>query len=865
MRTLRRRDRRPRTRRPRYLEDGFGSGAFAFRYRLTIGALIAVLALVAVASVLAWRQYENGKREALSQAHARVVLAAAILDTFFHGDLSTLSAIAAAPAVVTGNHAAMSSYFRRVEPPRGSLFNGGLAEIDLNGNVRVSSTLPAPTYVNVSDRSYFRTVVATGKPYVSAGLRSRSDGRQIIVMAVPMRDMRGKLSGVLAGALLARPQGNSKASLDLGFAGLSILDRDGQLVLSGLRHPRNGALLAELTHQRGGVLSNSKGLDGSSGHVVAFATAQVPAWTVAIDRPRSAVFAGALRTLVLDLALIAAGGLLGLALLCWILVRARREEAKAHERSHQWGELTRALGAASATTEVADALLGSLATAFPSACPMLAIEVDDGLGLRLAGASDNPLGPILAANEPVLVQAAEVAYESRGPVSIEDESSLRARLPYLQGALGGHVRSLYGVPLLARSGRGPCIGALVLLFPDERALDEQERALVAAHAEQTTQALVRARLSERDHLVAVELQRSLLSRDLPHADGVDLAARYQAGAAGLEVGGDWYDAVRRPDGILHLTVGDVAGRGVVAAALMGQLRNAFRAYAHDHTSPAEIVRHLTRHMSDDEMATTVCLTIDPYTCELAYASAGHMPALLFDAAGDSVRLDQQSAPPLGFAQAAAIHEVRMTISPGATVVAYTDGLVERRGTSIDRGIDHLESVVRTAHSFTPSALAGLVLDELISRQAAEDDIALLILRLVEVPSRMEIEIPAHPAVLAGLRRRLRMWLELRCLDEEERADAVLAISEACNNAVEHAYESGEGTIELLLEHTAESLQITIADHGVWRPARVRPERGRGSRIMASIMDTALVVHDDGGTRVTLEQRLTRRSDLQRSV
>jgi serine phosphatase RsbU (regulator of sigma subunit)/anti-sigma regulatory factor (Ser/Thr protein kinase) len=865
VRTFRRRNSRPEARRPTYLEDGFGSGAFAFRHRLSIGAMIAVLALAAVASILAWRQYDNGKQEALSQTHARVVLAAAILDTFFQGDLSTLSAIAAAPAVVTENESAMRSYFRRVQPPGGKLFNGGLAAIDLKGNAIVSSAIPVPPPVNVSGRSYFKTVVATRKPFVSAGLRARSNGRQIIVMAVPTHDTRGGLTGVLAGALLVNPKGNSKASLDLGFAGLSILDRDGQLVLAGLRHPLNSALLPELTRQRVGVLSNSKGLDGSSGHVVAFATALVPGWTIAIDRPRSAVFAGARRALLLDLALIAAGGLLGLALISWILLRARREEAKAHERSHQWGELTRALGAASATSEVADALLGSLATAFPSACPMVAIEVDDGLGLRLAGASDNALEPILAANEPVLVHAAELAYASRGPVAITSEASLRERLPTLQGALAGHVRSLYGVPLIARNGRGPCIGAVMLLFPDDRALDEHERAFVAAHVEQTTQALARARLSERDHSVAVELQRSLLSRDLPHADGVDLAARYQAGAVGLEVGGDWYDAVRRPDGILHLTVGDVAGRGVVAAALMGQLRNAFRAYAYDHTSPAEIVRHLTRHMSDDEMATTVCLTIDPYTCELAYASAGHMPALLFDGAGDSVWLDQQSAPPLGFAQAAAIHEARTTISAGSTVVAYTDGLVERRGTSIDSGIDHLESVVRTARLLTASALAGVVLEELMSRQGVEDDIALLIVRLVEVPSRMEIEIPAHPAVLAGLRKRLRTWLELRGLEEEERADAVLAISEACNNAVEHAYGNGEGTIELLIEHHPESLQISVADHGAWRPARPRPNRGRGSLIMRSVMDKADVVHDDGGTRVTLEQRLTRRSDLQRSV
>lgn len=121
---------------------------------------------------------------------------------------------------------------------------------------------------------------------------------------------------------------------------------------------------------------------------------------------------------------------------------------------------------------------------------------------------------------------------------------------------------------------------------------------------------------------------------------------------------------------------------------------------------------------------------------------------------------------------------------------------------------------------------------------------------------MEIEIPAHPSVLAGLRRRLRAWLELRGLNEADRADAVLAISEACNNAVEHAYENNEGTIDLLIEHDGDSLRITIDDHGAWRPVRPSPDRGRGSSIMRSVMDRADIAHDDNGTRVTLERRLT---------
>ncbi len=112
-------------------------------------------------------------------------------------------------------------------------------------------------------------------------------------------------------------------------------------------------------------------------------------------------------------------------------------------------------------------------------------------------------------------------------------------------------------------------------------------------------------------------------------------------------------------------------------------------------------------------------------------------------------------------------------------------------------------------------------------------------------------------MLAGLRRRLQAWLTLRGLGEDERAETVLAISEACNNAVEHAYSENEGTIRLLLEHREESLHVVVADSGAWRERRPSPERGRGTPIMESLMDNAEIAHDQRGTRVTLDRRLNR--------
>jgi anti-sigma regulatory factor (Ser/Thr protein kinase) len=289
---------------------------------------------------------------------------------------------------------------------------------------------------------------------------------------------------------------------------------------------------------------------------------------------------------------------------------------------------------------------------------------------------------------------------------------------------------------------------------------------------------------------------------------------------------------------------------------MGQMRNAFRAYAYDHVSPAELLRRMRRHLSGDEMATAVCLTLDPYTQELTYASAGHPPTLMCDGASGAVtRLDRAGAPPLGFANAETIHEADVPLPPGATLVAYTDGLIERRGWSIDVGIDLLAEVLGASAARNADELAAAIVADVAAKVDSGDDIALLIVRLTGVPARMEVEMPGDPATLGGLRRRLRTWLTLRGLSEEELHDAVLSVSEACNNAIEHAYLGRQGTIHLMLEHRAGALDITIQDHGRWRDVPPGPERGRGLEIMRAVMHDARIEHAADGTRVMLTRQL----------
>jgi serine phosphatase RsbU (regulator of sigma subunit) len=569
------------------------AGTGRARRLLPVIALASLLLFAGIAGALSWRQYRDAQRTALNDARSRAAIAAIVFDTYFDGEIATLSSIANAPAVVRTRERDMLAYFKRVQAKKGQ-FDGGLAWIDRAGRVHVSTNQaqPGPS-ANVSDRSYFATALRTGEPFVSEGLTSRTTHRQVVVTAVPTRNAQGRITGVLAGTELIKPSSPSAGSIDLGFGGLAIIDRRDQSVLAGFVHPRSLAGVQQFGKARFGVLADTTGLDGNSGHVLAYARARVPQWTVILDRPRSEIFASARRSLAAELILVGGAALIGLALLAWVIARERLE-----------------------------------------------------------------------------------AREQR-------EAARRRRLRY-----------------------------------------------------------------EQEHRVATTLQRSLLS-GVPQIDAVDSAARYQAGSTGLEVGGDWYDVLRRPDGVILVTVGDVAGRGVAAAALMGQLRNAFRAYAYDHSSPAEIMWRLIRHMGVDQMATAVCIAIDPHTRELTYASAGHPPALLRDdSSGVVTRLDLRQAPPLGFVSPEAVHETRIALPRYATLLAYTDGVIERRGEVIDEGIERLESAFRAADRHAPAAeLADTVIHDVAEVTAADDDIAVLVMRFLDLAARFESP-PEAMAVVA---------------------------------------------------------------------------------------------------------------------
>ena len=246
------------------------------------------------------------------------------------------------------------------------------------------------------------------------------------------------------------------------------------------------------------------------------------------------------------------------------------------------------------------------------------------------------------------------------------------------------------VPLVIE---GASVGSLRLALPPGRSFSTTERSLLQDAADRAALAIRRAQLHEEEHRIAVELQRGLIPKSLPEVGGVELSASYEVAGIGVQVGGDWYDAFEIPDGRLGIVVGDVTGRGIRAASAMGQLRTLTRAFAlaeEGHRAPGEALTLLNRHqlaLGDEHLFTIVYAVIDPEDGTIAWANGGHPPPLLRTSDGTCTYLDGGNG--LMGVEERPYETFEQRLARDSTVVLYTDGLIERRGESLDAGLDRL--------------------------------------------------------------------------------------------------------------------------------------------------------------------------------
>jgi anti-sigma regulatory factor (Ser/Thr protein kinase) len=303
-----------------------------------------------------------------------------------------------------------------------------------------------------------------------------------------------------------------------------------------------------------------------------------------------------------------------------------------------------------------------------------------------------------------------------------------------------------------------------------------------------------------------------------------------------------------------LAIGDVAGHGVRAATLMGQLRTALRAYALEGYSPKEVlgrVDRLLRSIRGRGMATAIYATFDMDSGRLVFASAGHPPPIICGAGHPSRLLEPSARPPLGTVGYSHYAEAEITLEYDEMILLYTDGLIERRGEALDTGFRRLIEATQAAKS--PMQLCSHIAARLITA-AAEDDIAFLALQRAPVADELLLRIPAQASVLADVRQRLRTWLRAKDVSNEDVDKIVLACGEACANAIEHAYLPGPAFFEIEGRRDNGEVTLMVRDTGSWREPRGR-HRGRGFKIIKSLMDVVEVNAGTDGTEVLMSRRL----------
>ncbi|MFF9406811.1 SpoIIE family protein phosphatase [Streptomyces anandii] len=385
-------------------------------------------------------------------------------------------------------------------------------------------------------------------------------------------------------------------------------------------------------------------------------------------------------------------------------------------------------------------------------------------------------------------------------------------------------------------GRRRVIGAALFLRRPERLAFEPDDLLVAAQlATHSALGIDKAVLYGREAYIADELQRTMLPETLPRPTGVRLASRYLPAAETARVGGDWYDAIPLPGSRVALVVGDVMGHSMTSAAIMGQLRTTAQTLAGLDLPPQEVLHHLdeqAQRLGTDRMATCLYAVYDPVSHRITIANAGHPPPVLLHLGGEAEVLRVPPGAPIGVG-GVDFEAVELDAPAGATLLLYTDGLVESRLRDVWTGIEQLrEKLAATAQLTGPDhpppleALCDDVLD-MLGPGDRDDDIALLAARFDGIaPSDVAYWFLDPEDSAPGRARRLAR----RALDRwglEELTDSVeLLVSEVVTNAVRYA--TRPVTLRLL---RTDVLRCEVGDDVGQLPrlrqARATDEGGRG--------------------------------------
>jgi serine phosphatase RsbU (regulator of sigma subunit)/anti-sigma regulatory factor (Ser/Thr protein kinase) len=462
---------------------------------------------------------------------------------------------------------------------------------------------------------------------------------------------------------------------------------------------------------------------------------------------------------------------------------------------------------------------------------------------RIEGLADVPIAEAVRTGRPVLMP------------TIDD---LGARFPHLrerQDGLG--TRAMAALPLTTD---GTALGGLMLAFGVPQEFRSHDRAFLAAFAAQVAQTLKRALVFEVQQTTSELLQRSLLPESLPELDGLALGAYYAPGGSGVDVGGDWYDVLPLSDGRVMVALGDVMGKGVGAAIVMGQVRAALRAYALIDPEPSVALSRLDGLVAalgvPEQIVTVVYGLVDADRAGLTLAVAGHPPPLLAPPGQPPYDVPLQVGPPLGIG-AGPWEQTTVALPADTPLLFFSDGLVETRRLALDDGIDLLRSQIAGLEHRrrNPRELCAR-LAELMRRPDADDDVTMLAVMStagLRLHTATE-EFPADTSASPLARRAVARWLTGWGLGEELVETATLCVSELVTNAVIHSGTTPRVTARL----DDERLLVLVQDHGSRGAARRAEDHdpsdisGRGLLLVEYLASAWSAEHSADGTTVWFE-------------
>ncbi|MFE3700856.1 SpoIIE family protein phosphatase, partial [Nocardia tengchongensis] len=516
-------------------------------------------------------------------------------------------------------------------------------------------------------------------------------------------------------------------------------------------------------------------------------------------------------------------------------------EHDAQARDQAVSRLATAVGAATSVVEVLTIGLEELRRAVGAEAAVVSVWPSHAAGPELYVSEDNPysaagLAPHITQPIRRRGEAETTGGESRRVLDARARALLdRARLQ--------PGRSMFAIPEGESSSEGIVAplgesgdSALWLRFAAPRVITAGDWALFSLLVGHLSLAVQRARNFDQARSTSLTLQRAMLGPiELPPRFSV----HYEPALPPLEIGGDWYDVVRLEGGAIGVVVGDCVGRGLSAAVVMGQLRTAARALLLRGAGPAQLLAELDTVAAriPGAMCTTVCAAIlDPVRGLVRYSNAGHMPPVLAEPGRQGRLLEGGRAFPLATFDIPRRPEATTAMAPGATLVLFTDGLVEQRGVDIDDRFVELADELSRGAGRLPREVADSVLSRLRPSGGYDDDVAMVVYR--QPPEPLRLDVPADARELSQLRRALRSWLAAAAVPHDLAVDLVSAANEACSNSIEHAYLGGEpGRVQLAADSGVDCLTIEVSDTGVWRPLPADPgNRGRGIAMMRALTD-----------------------------